>query len=101
MSDTPLPAQSEESFQAQVEQLAGLMGWKVYHTRYSFGSSKGFPDLVLVRAPRLIFSELKRDGKQPRPDQAAWLDVLGMVPGVETYLWHPADWETVVATLQR
>jgi hypothetical protein len=44
MNTATLPKQSEKSFQAQVEQLAGLMGWKVYHTRYSFGSSKGFPD---------------------------------------------------------
>src|SRR6266852_5041796 len=96
-----LPPQTEASFQSQVEQLAQLFGWKVYHTRYSFGSSKGFPDLVLVRVPRLMFAELKREEKKPTSEQRAWLESLGQILGVETYVWRPSDWDEIVAKLAR
>jgi len=36
---TNVPRVSERTFQAQVEQYARLMGWRVYHTRYSMGST--------------------------------------------------------------
>src|SRR5262245_37984293 len=102
MGNPPMKVvQTEKSFQAQVEQLAWVTGWKVFHPRYSFGSSKGFPDLVLVSRspPRLIFAELKREGKNPTHEQQAWLDLLGAVPGVETYLWRPSDWDEIVTIL--
>lgn len=90
--------------------------WRFYHTRNSKGSDAGFPDVVLVRPPRLIFAELKTDtAPGPKLDsrnatlraQAEWLHDLGLVgvdpgweeaarrqlagPVVETYVWRPAD----------
>jgi hypothetical protein len=79
---------SESDFQGRVIGLAKSLGWSVYHTRYSKHSEAGFPDLVLVRPPRLIFAELKVWPRTtPRPVQADWLARLGAVPCVETYLW--------------
>ena len=100
LTETTL-VRSEAAFQAQVEQLARLMGWKLYHTHDSRHSAAGFPDLVLVRASRLLFVELKKDGKKPTPQQQEWLDALCRVHGVEVYCWHPSDWDAVVATLER
>jgi hypothetical protein len=96
-----LPPMSEAEFQEQVEQYARLMGWRLYHTRYSFGSSKGFPDLAAVRREVLVFAELKRDGKGPTPEQAAWLRDLSAVEVVTTQLWTPATWEQVEEILRR
>jgi hypothetical protein len=100
MKATKLPAQTEKSFQAQVEQLAKLYGWKIYHTRYSFRSAAGFPDLVLVRPPRLIFAELKRNTGTVTPEQWNWILTLKEVPGVEVCIWRPENWKDVDGCLE-
>jgi hypothetical protein len=59
----------------------------------------GWPDLVLVRPPRLIFAELKSESGQVRANQTEWLDVLRLLPAAETYLWRPSDWDELVEVL--
>jgi hypothetical protein len=77
---------SEAEWQQSVVSLARLYGWRVYHTHDSRHSTAGFPDLVLVRGRRLIFLELKREGKEPDPEQRGWLHDLGDVEDVRA-LW--------------
>ncbi len=91
---------NEREFQAQVVELATWMGWRVYHTYDSRRSHAGFPDLVLVRAPRVIFAELKSEKGIVSPDQRNWLGVLQACPGVEAYLWRPADINTIEGVLR-
>lgn len=67
------------------------MGWLRYHTYDSRRSRAGFPDLVLVRPPRLLFIELKTARGKTSEDQREWAKVLKLIPGVEYYLWRPAD----------
>jgi hypothetical protein len=66
--------------------------WTVYHTHDSRHSAAGFPDLVLVRPPSLIFAELKTDSARSRLSaaQLRWIDLLEGC-GAETYVWRPAD----------
>jgi VRR-NUC domain len=64
--------------------------WRTYHTLRSKGSEPGFPDLVLLRPPRLIFAELKVGRGRLSKPQRAWRDDLEAV-GVEVYTWWPAD----------
>lgn len=116
-----MPASSEvteAAWQAQVEQLAKLYRWALYHTRDSRRSEPGFPDLVLVRGPELIFAELKTDKGRPSDPQLTWLDALMDVAGavhvaaeeafgdlgpeqqrrrprVEVYVWRPKDFDFV------
>jgi hypothetical protein len=101
---------SEADFQAVVVETARLSGWRVAHfrpARTKDGSWKtpvtadgaGWPDLCLVRPPRIIFAELKSESGQLRPNQTEWLDVLRLLPQVEVFLWRPSDWDTVVETL--
>lgn len=54
-------AMTEAAWQQNVVRLAGYYGWRTYHTRDSRGSDPGFPDLVLIRGPELLFAELKPD----------------------------------------
>jgi len=61
---------------------------------------KGFPDLVLVRPPRVIFVELKSDSGKLSPDQVDWLTKL-RTSSVEAYCWCPSDWDTVYMTLAK
>ena len=101
--------QREKEFQRAVIDLARLTGWRVHHTRPALTrrgrwltpiqGDAGFPDLVLVRAGRVIFAELKCNGARPTPQQQGWLDALSACAGVECYLWTPADWDAIVRML--
>jgi hypothetical protein len=95
------PVLSEREFQEQVMQLAKLTGWACYHTWLSVRSTAGFPDLVLVRPPRVLFVELKTEGGKVTTAQRDWMLNLGACPGVEVKLWWPSDWNDVEETLKR
>ena len=90
----------EKDFQAQVLDLARLCGWLCYHTHDSRRSAPGFPDLVLVRPPRLVFAELKSEEGKLRPEQRAWLKTLAScTQAPESYMWRPRDLEAIQRTL--
>lgn len=61
MTTTQLPPFTEKRFQAQIVTLARTLGWAEHHTYDSRRSPAGFPDLVLLRPPRLILAEVKTD----------------------------------------
>lgn len=96
-----LPPMNEKAWLRQVVDLAKLRGWKIYHTHNSLHSPSGFPDLVMVRPPRLVFAELKTDrkGSVTTPDQHEWLELLRQLPGqpygIGVYLWRPSDFDDV------
>jgi len=92
---------SEKHFQAQVVELARLSGWLCYHTHDSRRSVAGFPDLVMVRAPRVVFAELKSQAGRIRPGQGQWLEALGGSESVEARLWRPSDWPEIEEALRR
>ena len=126
---------SEAAWQGQVAGLARFYGWRVYHApaggkagrvdREQIGA--GFPDLVLLRPPELLFVELKTDRGKTTPAQDAWLADLELVgaaitahvaeqdphrrrnlraghagdPAVEAHLWRPRDFADVERRLAR
>ncbi len=107
---------SEADLDAEIRRLCRVYGWRYYHSFLSIRSTKGFPDLCLVRAPRVAFCELKKQGGRltearlvrtnrgyPRwvEGQKEWLRDLAGCPGVETYIWYPADINDVVTILDR
>ncbi len=81
----------EKDFMASVIDVALLGGWLVYHAYDSRRSPPGFPDLVLSKDGRVIFAELKSRTGYLRKTQREWLDSLRENPGIEVYLWRPAD----------
>lgn len=95
----PDPAGGEKEFQAAVEREARRLGWKVYHTRDSRKSAAGFPDLVALRAGRLVVSELKVKGNEPTADQLTWLEEWRLVPAAEVFVWRPENWPEIVRVL--
>jgi hypothetical protein len=88
---------TEATFQEQVRKLAVDTGWLYYHTHDSRRSPEGYPDVHLVKPPRIIHAELKVDDPKEKPSRAqrVWLDAFAACPGVETYLWRPKDWEDI------
>jgi hypothetical protein len=79
---------------------ARLYGWLAYHTLASKGSAAGFPDLVLVRAPRVIFAELKKQDEHSDVDQRTWALALMGCPGMEYFLWRPGDMDEILEVLK-
>lgn len=102
---------SEADWQITVIDMAHTFGWLVHHSRPAYNRSgkmstpiqgdAGLPDLILVRPPRIIFAELKRVTGRVSPTQQRWLDSLVPCPGVEVYLWTPADADQVEELLRR
>lgn len=96
---------TEAEFQSNVTQLAATLGWHIHHDRGDYreciGGDAGFPDLVLARAGRVIFAELKSATGHLTPSQADWLTQLGSGQTVETYLWRPADIDEIAKLLSR
>lgn len=95
-----LPPITERDFQRQVMDLAGILGWTIYHPMLSKWSERGWPDLAMVRPPRLILAELKRESGRTSIHQDRWLALLRDCPGIEVYLWRPSDLDTIAEALR-
>jgi hypothetical protein len=79
---------SEKDLQKLVEELAEWNGWKYYHVPDSRRvTSAGFPDLVLVRPPRIIYAELKVGSNKLSPAQLEWKRDL-QACNLEFYIWR-------------
>jgi hypothetical protein len=89
--------QREQDFQAQITDLADLLGWVWWHDNDPLRNRAGWPDLFLIRE-RMIFAEVKTQRGQPTAAQTAMLGRLRDA-GAEVYLWRPSDWDQIVHTL--
>jgi len=101
---------SEKDFQAQVIDLARVNGWLVAHfhdsrkqitrpdgRKFFVGDrdAKGFPDLVLVKPPNLVFWEMKKQLGKTTPEQDAWIEALQKC-GLDARVVRPSDWDDVI-----
>ena len=94
---------SEKDWQQQIINCAEQNGWLIYHTRDSRGSAYGFPDLVLVKPPRVLFWECKtEDEKKSKPteDQKVWIRELKLCRAVYADIVRPHHWDQVEAALR-
>jgi hypothetical protein len=93
----------EAELQTKVLRLATDLGFLAYHTHDSRRSQRGWPDLVLAHPGRgrLLFRELKQQGKYPTPEQRRWLTTLEAT-GADVGVWRPMDLlsERVLAELR-
>jgi hypothetical protein len=94
-------AVTEKQLQTRIIEFARLYGWRVAHFHDSRRQVKpgvfvgdkdaaGFPDLVLVRPPRLMVVELKRELGKVTDEQRAWIDDLRSC-GVEVHVVRPSE----------
>jgi hypothetical protein len=90
---------TEAELQEFVREAAGYRGWIYHHETDSRRSTAGLPDCILVRAPRVIFAELKTEIGRVSQAQQAWLDELELCKGVEVYLWRPSMLTEILDTL--
>lgn len=82
----------ERELTTWVMDVAKATGWKVYHVPDSRRAPSGFPDLVLLNPPHLLFVELKRDGHGGKLTalQKEWISALHEC-GQEAVVWRPSD----------
>ena len=102
---------TEREFTDELLKWAKAYGWRRFHARTSGRMSNGraiptvqgesgFPDLVLVRPPRLIFAELKVGKNRLSDAQVAWWSDL-VATSTEVYEWRPADWSRILVVLSK
>lgn len=84
------PQMTEDQLLQAVRDLAKISGWETYHTHRSDRSEPGFPDLVLVRPPLVLFRELKSDTGSLTAAQVQWLHQL-QASGQDVGVWRPSD----------
>lgn len=89
----------ESDFQSQVVDLAKMLGWAVWWTKWSLHSPSGWPDLVLCRPPRLVLAELKVNAELT-PEQAESLWILAGT-SAEVFCWKPSSWKQIEKVLAR
>lgn len=98
---------SEAEWQKKVLELARWYQWKLtYHppdnrpgrSGHIQNVNPGFPDLILVKPPRMLAIELKSEKGIASPAQIQWL--LGLeAAGVEVEVWRPSMESHVVDVL--
>lgn len=94
----------EATFQSQVVELAGMLGWSHLHVRRTRGRGgawttstnlPGWPDLYCWHPDRGVFAaELKSERGELRPEQLEVLSSLEAA-GVETHVWRPSDFPEI------
>jgi len=92
---------SEKELQRLVIDAADLGGWMIFHDNDSRTNRPGFPDLVLLRPPELLFVELKSARGRIRPEQALWLEQLAQVDFISSDVIRPVDADAMIARLLR
>jgi hypothetical protein len=90
---------TEKALLQAVFAMARDFGWEAYHPLISRWGASGWPDLTLVKPPRLIFAELKTGRNPVTQQQRKWLGLLRQCPGVEVYLWRPSDMQRIAEVL--
>ena len=90
---------SEETFTAQVVNIAMWFGWRVMHQRpartktgwrTAIMGHKGFPDIIALRENRRLMAELKAGKGKTTDEQENWLGSARSAD-FEVYIWRPKD----------
>ena len=90
----------EQTFQREVQEFARANEWIDWHVLRSKGMRAGFPDLVLLRPPELIWVELKAPNGKVTTAQKEMHDMLRAC-GQTIYVWKPEDWDEIVEVLKQ
>jgi hypothetical protein len=85
------PDAAESLFQARVIKIAEDAGWDRWHNTNPRKSAPGWPDLILVRGPRMVALELKTMTGRLSDAQQHWLEILARVEVVEARMCRPSD----------
>ena len=100
MADDPRKI-TEKIFQSQIRELSKILHVdKYYHPFLSKWSEKGYPDITIVKVPKLIFLELKTEKGKVTEAQQEWHDLLNQCTSIEAHIVRPADFNEIVEYLR-
>lgn len=100
---------TEGDFQAQIIELAHILGWEVLHVRRSIGKGQkwvtatsivGWPDLFCYRRRQMFAAELKSAKGKVTDEQTHVLHGLGEA-GLSVFVWRPDDWDQIQRVLEK
>ena len=92
---------TEAELQATIVETAELCGWLVFHDNDSRRNTPGFPDLVLVKPPRIVLLELKSANGRIRPEQRIWMDQLAECDTVASAIIRPEHLDQTIEYLTK
>lgn len=89
---------TEKQWQAQIDGLLKLQGYKAYHVYDSRRTEPGFPDVIALnpKTGDILVAELKTERGVLTPKQIAWLEWFDMC-GITAHVWRPSDIDKVIA----
>ncbi|MEN3001099.1 MAG: VRR-NUC domain-containing protein [Armatimonadota bacterium] len=96
---------AERRLLRRILRLAKRAGWRAFHPaparfgqawRTPYAGDSGFPDLVLVRPPVVLFVEVKAGKRKPTLMQQQWLQALRQCGKVHACVWRESDWDAGV-----
>jgi len=95
---------TEAQIQRNIKDTAEALGMLFYHTRNSFGSDRGFPDVVIAGPvnspdPSVMFYETKGPRGVVSDMQQLWIDILTLA-GFTARIVFEADLPTVYADVE-
>jgi hypothetical protein len=100
---------TEAQFQQRILDYTKITGWRVAHFRPARTATgwrtpvqadgAGFPDLIAVRADRIVSIEVKAERGRVSSEQDDWLAALTEA-GVKCYVAYPADWDEIAEVLR-
>lgn len=90
---------TERELQTTIIEIAQRLGWETHHQHDSRHSTAGWPDLVLAKAPQLLFAELKTEVGKVSAEQCHWLELLADC-GCEVHVVRPSGLDAFIARLQ-
>jgi hypothetical protein len=91
---------TEAELQQLLTDAADMHGWLVFHDNDSRRNVAGFPDLVLVKPPRVVLLELKSEVGRIRPEQHVWMDALSRCDTVASAIVRPEHLDTILDYLR-
>jgi hypothetical protein len=92
---------TEAELQALIVEVAELHDWLVFHDNDSRRNVAGWPDLVCVKPPRVLFLELKSATGQIRPEQEVWMSALSKCDTIASGIVRPNQVDQVLDYLKR
>ena len=104
---------SETEMQGSLITIGRTFDWLAYATFRSFRSEPGFPDIVFVKSPSVLFVEVKTEkgklrkgrmnkaGSRWLPGQDDWGNALSDCPGVEYHLVRPTTYDDFIVRLMQ
>jgi len=91
---------NEKELQKRIVAEARRLGWRIYHTMYSPGSDRGYPDLTLTHPSYdKLWIEVKGPNPKIYPEQLSWLADINAGPTGLAIMAFPIDLDAVCELL--